>query len=213
MRWIRTIAVGLAAALTAIALSVGLVTADDCNQPAPDDFRSDVAWDGTGLHHQPQDVQDLFSRVWGTDDDLHVRTWAWQHNCRTQPRESAGDPADESTTTDDQDADDDSSGQSGGGREKRPESGVNMAHVATRSPCHGQTRPNITTEEVIQDGAWIFCNAETRQWFKARRVIPGVDYAADHQLVAPGVGNCADGQTHYDPISKTCMFYPDGPDV
>ena len=45
-----------------------------------------MAWDGAGLHHQPLAVQSLFANIWGTADDLHVRTWAWQHNCRAQRR-------------------------------------------------------------------------------------------------------------------------------
>ena len=70
MRWTQLFAAGLALALLAAAISVDSVSADDCNRQAPDDFRSDVAWDGTGLHHQPQAVQSLFARIWGTADDL-----------------------------------------------------------------------------------------------------------------------------------------------
>ena len=79
---------GLVLALLAALASASLVSADDCNRQAPDGFRSDVAWDGQGLQHQSPAVQALFAKIWGTDDDLHVRTWAWQHNCRTQPRQA-----------------------------------------------------------------------------------------------------------------------------
>ena len=47
--------------------------------------RSDLVWNGAGLHHQSQAVQDLVARIWGTADNLPVRARAWQHNCRTQP--------------------------------------------------------------------------------------------------------------------------------
>ncbi len=213
MRWIRTIAVGLAVALTAIALSVGLVTADDCNQPAPDDFRSDVAWDGTGLHHQPQDVQDLFSRVWGTDDDLHVRTWAWQHNCRTQPREAAGDPAHGSSISDDQDAAGALGSLAGPQRQSLSESRVNLANVTTGGPCRSSSWPNPDQRELIAAGEWYFCNESTGEWVLRKRARPSIDYATDDQLVAPEVGHCTSGFTHYDPIARTCILYPDGPDV
>ncbi|MCY3958272.1 MAG: hypothetical protein OXG65_08260 [Chloroflexi bacterium] len=201
MRWIRTIVAGLAAALAAIALSVSLVTADDCNQPAPADFRSDVAWDGAGLHHQSQDVQDLFSSVWGTEDDLHVRTWAWQHNCRTQPRDEAGDPAGVSSIP------------FGLPPELRDESDVNIAYVGTQSRCHRTPWPGADQSELFAAGEWYFCNERTGEWVKRKRARPGIDYATDDQLVAPDVGHCAAGFTHYDPISRSCIKYPDGPDV
>ena len=219
MRWIRIVAVGLAAALAAIALSVGLVTADDCNRPAPDDFRSDVAWDGQGLHHQSQDVQDLFSGVWGTDDDLHVRTWAWQHNCRTRPpdeaADTAGEPVDPPTSpaTNDQGTSGASSSQSGGGRPSLPESGNSLASGEQLDRCGGESRPTLTLEEIFADGAFYFCNTRTGEWVRGTRRIPGVDYATDDQLVAPSVGNCGGGFTHYDPIQDKCLSYPDGPEV
>ena len=204
MKWIRTIAVGLAAAVAAITLSFSLVAADDCNQPAPDDFRSDVAWDGTGLHHQSQDVQNLFSRVWGIDDDLHVRTWAWQHNCRTRPRDETAGPTDESPIVDG-----DSSSESAGGRPDAHGSGNSV--MVARSRC-AEPRPRLTWREFIE-GTWYYCDERTGEWDKRRRWLPGIDYATDNQLVAPGVGNCQAGYTHYDPIREICIHYPNGPAV
>ena len=212
MRWIRIIAGGLAAALVASVLSVGLVTADDCNQPAPDDFRSDVAWDGTGLHHQPQDVQDLFSSVWGTDDDLHVRTWAWQHDCRTQPRDAAANPTDGSSTTNDADSNGSSSDSSGGGGTGLQDSGGANAAVATGGGCR-EPKPALSGYASVVENAWYYCDEGTGQWVRGRRLIPSIDYAADDQLVAPSVGNCGPGLTHYDPIREICLLFPDGPDV
>lgn len=232
MRWSRAIAAGLAVALAAIALSAGLVTADDCNRPAPDDFRSDVAWDGQGLHHQSQDVQDLFSSVWGTDDDLHVRTWAWQHNCRTRPPDDAASPTDGSTTTgdqgndgssssqsgggppttDDRDTGRSSSSQSGGGPPTPSESGDILATGDLLQNCGGKSRPTLSWEEIFS-GVYFSCNTSTGEWVRATREIPGVHYATDDQLVAPSVGNCGGGFTHYDPIREECVTYPDGPDV
>ena len=225
MRWIRIVAVGLAAALAAIALSVGLVTADDCNRPAPDDFRSDVAWDGQGLHHQSQDVQDLFSGVWGTDDDLHVRTWAWQHNCRTQPPDEAADtaggpvnPTDgpvnppASSATGDQDSSGASSSRSGGGQPSLAGSGNNNASAGNPDRCGGKPRPQLTSLE-IADGYRYYCDETTGEWVRTPRAIPTIDYAADDQLVAPSVGNCTPGFTHYDPIREVCLLFPDGPEV
>ena len=233
MRWLRIVAAGLAVALAAIALSVGLATADDCNRPAPDDFRSDVAWDGMGLHHQSQDVQDLFSSVWGTDDDLHVRTWAWQHDCRTRPREEPANPADEPVnpagapanpadesadpparpSTPDRDTSGASSSRSGGGPPTPPESGDIIATGDLLQSCGGKSRPTLTWEEIFEDLVFYSCNTTTGEWVRGTRERPGVHYATDDQLVAPSVGNCGGGFTHYDPIREECITYPDGPEV
>ena len=198
-------------ALAAIALSVGLAAADDCNRPAPDDFRSDVAWDGMGLHHQSQDVQDLFSSVWGTDDDLHVRTWAWQHNCRTRPPDEGSDPTDGSSAADDRDTHG-SSGSRSGAPPVHSRSGDIFATGDLLQSCGGKSRPTLSVEEIF-NGVYFSCNTSTGEWVRVAGEIPGVHYARDDQLVAPSVGNCGGGFTHYDPIAEECISYPDGPEV
>ena len=227
MPWLRIVTAGLAAALAVIALSVGLVSADDCNRPAPDDFRSDVAWDGQGLHHQSQDVQHLFSSVWGTDDDLHVRTWAWQHNCRTRPPDTVVEPTDGTPAagnqdlegasssppkTGDQDPDRSSGSKSGGGPPTHSESGDIFATGDLLQSCGGKSRPTLSAEEIF-NGVYFSCNTTTGEWVRVAGEIPGVHYARDDQLVAPSVGNCGGGFTHYDPIAEECISYPDGPEV
>ena len=71
----------LAGATTTAASPVTSYWNEQCNNPAPEWFRDDIAEDGQGLHHQTTDVQALFFSVFTDDDDLHVRSWAWQHNC------------------------------------------------------------------------------------------------------------------------------------
>ena len=71
----------LAGATTAAASPATSYWTEQCNNSAPEWFREDIAEDGQGLHHQTTDVQDLFFSVFTDNDDLHVRSWAWQHNC------------------------------------------------------------------------------------------------------------------------------------
>ena len=79
---LATLSLGLLLLAGAIAtVSATANWTEQCNGPAPDWFREDIAEDGQGLHHQTTDVQALFFSVFTDNDDLHVRSWVWQHNC------------------------------------------------------------------------------------------------------------------------------------
>ena len=97
MARVRRFALVVVATLVATALSVSVASAGhdgtipdppavlDACTPAwePGDSRI-VTWDGRTLHGEPDDVRDLFYRVWG-DADLdtgrHLRRWRWEWEC------------------------------------------------------------------------------------------------------------------------------------
>ena len=93
----RRFACIVAAVLVATAVSASVASAAhdgtipdrqavlDACLPAWDPGDRHIAtWDGRTLHDEPDDVRDLFYRVWG-DDDLdtgrHLRRWRWEWNC------------------------------------------------------------------------------------------------------------------------------------
>jgi len=94
---VRRFACIVAAVLVATAVSASVVSAAhdstipdrqamlDACLPAWDPGDPHIGtWDGRTLHDEPDDVRDLFYRVWG-DDDLdtgrHLRRWRWEWNC------------------------------------------------------------------------------------------------------------------------------------
>ena len=98
----------VATILVGLLLTPRVLVANDCGVPAPDWFRSDVAVDGQGLHHQSREIQALFWLVWGspTDPARHVVQWAWEHNCElgvvyeAEPVESEREEPEEITSRD-----------------------------------------------------------------------------------------------------------------
>ena len=97
MAHVRRFALIVVSTLVATALSVSVASADqggttpdysavlEACTPAWEPGDSRIAtWDGKTLHGEPDDVRDLFYRVWG-DDDLesgrHLRRWRWEWEC------------------------------------------------------------------------------------------------------------------------------------
>ena len=77
---IRMLGIVMGALCIAVLAHPHPTSAGSCNDKAPSWWTHHTATDGRSLHGESQAIKDLFVRTWGTANDIHIKTWAYQHS-------------------------------------------------------------------------------------------------------------------------------------